>query len=153
VGLRGEVDVAITSDAPERFAIGAVVLLAADHRPLTVASRRRTGRGVIVSFEEVVDRNAAEALKGAELVISAGQARPLEEGEYWDHDLIGCEVITTDGRVIGRVEDVLHAAANDVLVVRGDRGEDLIPLTSNIVMDVRPRERITIEPIPGLLEE
>jgi 16S rRNA processing protein RimM len=85
--------------------------------------------------------------------IDASHARPLEEAEYWDHDLIGCTVVTTDGADVGIVDDVLHAGGNEVLVVRGDAGaEHLIPLIADIVRAVEPRVRITIEPMPGLLE-
>jgi len=104
-----------------------------------------------VSFEEIVDRNAAETLKGAELVIEASHARALEEAEYWDHDLIGCAVVTTTGEAIGEVTDVLHQGANEVLVVRAPSKEHLIPLVAAIVKRVEPGVRITIEPLPGLL--
>lgn len=107
----------------------------------------------IVAFDEITDRNAAEALNGTELVIDASDARALEEAEYWDHDLVGCAVVTTDASAVGEVVDVLHAGGNEVLVVRADAGaEHLIPLIADIVREVEPRVRITIEPMPGLLD-
>lgn len=152
VGLRGEVEVAVTSDHPQRFDPGSVLLVAKDHRSLTVVSKRSQGTRTVVSFAEVADRTAAEALKGAELVVRAEDARSLESGEYWDHDLIGCEVFTVDGKAVGGVTDVLHNPANDILVVRDGERERLIPLVSEIVIDVEPGRRITVDPPPGLLE-
>lgn len=153
VGLRGEVEVDVTSDAPERFAPGSRLLIAPDLRPLVVRSvRSRRGR-TVVAFEGVTDRAGADALRGASLVVPIAEARGLAEGEYWDHDLIGCDVVTTAGGGVGRVVDVLHAPANDVLVVVGEEGERLLPMTSEVIREITPGERITIEPIPGLLED
>jgi 16S rRNA processing protein RimM len=153
VGLRGEIEVAVESDAPDRFAPGSVLLLRSDLSALTVRTMRTHRDRTIVSFEEVVDRDGAQALKGAELVIESSHARPLEEAEYWDHDLIGCTVVTTAGEEVGEVTDVLHHGGGEVLVVRsGAEKEVLIPLVKDIVPRVEPGVRITIEPIPGLLE-
>ena len=153
VGLKGEIEVAVQSDSPDRFAPGSVVLLRADLRPLTVRTMRTHRDRTIVSFEEVAERSAAERLTGAELVIDASQARVLEEAEYWDHDLIGCTVVTTDGTDVGEVIDVLHGGANEVIVVRTEgAGEQLVPLVRDVVRKIEPGVRITIEPMPGLLE-
>jgi 16S rRNA processing protein RimM len=153
VGLKGEIEVAVESDAPDRFAVGSTLTLRDDGRTLTVRSMRTHRDRTIVTFDEVGDRNAAESLKGADLMIDASEARPLGEAEFWDHDLIGCEVVTTGDEIVGDVTEVLHAGANEVLVVRAQSGaEHLIPLIADVVRDVRPRERITIEPMPGLLE-
>ena len=129
-----------------------MLLLRDGARTLTVRSMRTHRDRTIVSFDEVDDRNGAEALTGAELMIETSAARPLEESEYWDHDLIGSAVVTTDGTAVGEVVDVLHGGANDVIVVRGQDKEHLVPLVSDIVRHVVPGARVTIEPIPGLLE-
>jgi 16S rRNA processing protein RimM len=127
------------------------LLTADDERRLTVRTLRHHGDRSIASFAEVEDRNAAEALRGTELVIPAERARALGAGEYWDHDLIGCGVVTTDGTKVGVVSDVLHQPANEVLVVSSERGDVLIPLVAAVVRGVEPGDRITIEPPPGLL--
>ena len=153
VGLRGEIEVAVESDAPDRFAVGSVLSVRDEGRTLTVRTMRTHRDRTIVTFEEVADRTAAEALRGVELVIDASQARALEGTEYWDHDLIGCTVVTTDGTTVGDVVDVLHAGPNEVLVIRGEaKSEHLVPLVSDFVKRVEPGVRIEIEPIPGLLE-
>lgn len=146
VGLKGEVEVAVHSDAPDRFTSGAVVT--GPSGPLTVAASRMHKDRVIVSFEGVTDRNGSDALRGADLTIPDDAARPLESGEYWDHDLIGCEVVTVGGDVVGEVTDVLHQPAGELLEV----GKHLIPLIREIVKRVEPGVRITIDPLPGLLD-
>ena len=149
VGLKGEVEVGVTSDAPERFAAGAQLFIGS--RALVVRSVRTQGDRTIVTFESVDDRTAAEALRGAELSIPVEAARDLDDDEYWDHDLIGCVVVTVDGDDVGVVTDVLHQPAGSVLMVRGER-EHLVPLIRDVVRVVEPRKRITIDPIPGLLD-
>ncbi len=109
------------------------------------------GDRTVVKFVEVTGREDAEALKGAELVIPVSQARALGDDEYWDHDLIGCVVVSVDGEEIGTVTDVLHQPSGSLLSVAGESGEHLVPLIRNVVRAVEPRVRITIEPIPGLL--
>jgi 16S rRNA processing protein RimM len=152
VGLRGEVEVSIETDNPDRFVSGSIVLLRRGLRSLTISGARRHGNRMIVSFAEVGDRAQAEDLKGVELVIAADDARALEADEFWDHDLVGCTVVTSQGEEIGRVTDVLHNPANDVLVVEGTAAERLIPLISSVVRSVEKGRKITIDPTPGLLE-
>lgn len=154
VGLRGEMHVLVLSDDPRRFAPGATVLLEASGRSLTVRRTREQRDRTVVSFEEVVDRTGAEALRGSRLVVPVSEARELEEGEYWDHELIGAIVVTDDGTEVGRVAEVLHPPGNDVLVVRSGGREHLVPLVAAFVRGVdRSAHRIEIQPIPGLLDE
>lgn len=148
VGLRGEVEIAVLSDAQQRFAVGSVLLLGDESREVTIRSSRKPDVRTIVAFEGIDDRTAVEALRGAALFIPPSAARPLDEGEFWDHDLVGCTVVTVDGRALGEVTDVLHQPSGELLEV----GEHLIPLRSDVVREVVPRERITIEPLPGLLD-
>ncbi len=154
VGLRGEMQVLVLSDDPTRFAPGATVLLEDSARPLTVRRTRGRRDRTVVSFEEISDRTEAEALRGSRLVVPVSSARALDADEYWDHELIGALVVTAEGTEVGRVAEVLHPAANDVLVVRSGDREHLVPLVAAFVRGVdRAARRIEIEPIPGLLDE
>jgi 16S rRNA processing protein RimM len=153
VGLKGEVELDIASDNPARFEAGSCVFESGSKRAFTVRSVRRNRRGTVVAFAEITDRDQAEALRGTQLVVPRSDARELGLHEYWDHDLIGCEVVTADGASVGRVTDVLHAPANDVLVVRDGDREHLLPLIADVVQAVVPGSSITIDPIPGLLED
>ena len=150
VGLRGEIEVLIVSDEPSRFASGSVLL--AGDRTLTVQAKRLQGTRTIVTFAEVTDRTGAEALKGAELAVPIEDARPLENDEYWDHELVGCIVVTVDAVELGTVRDVLHQPANEVLVIEDGTKQLLIPLVSAVVKSVEPGHRITVDPPAGLLD-
>ena len=141
-GLRGEVAVHAITNRPEaRFVVGAV--LESDRGPLEILSvRPHQGRWLVV-FAGVDDRNLAEALRGVVL-----RAEPLDEdGALWVHELIGAEVVGTDGRRYGTVEAVEANPASDLLVLNGER---LVPLV--FVVSHSPG-RVVIDPPAGLLDE
>lgn len=119
---------------------------------LTVHSVRPFKGGLLVRFREVDDRAAAEGLQGRTLLIAAEEARPLEEDEYFLHDLVGLEVRTPGGERIGRVAEIYEGGAVHLLGVDDGEREHLIPLNRQIVRRVDLKEgAIVVEPIPGLL--
>ncbi|HVE92987.1 MAG TPA: ribosome maturation factor RimM [Actinomycetota bacterium] len=152
VGLRGEVEVEVVSDDPERFRTGSVLLLGVDRQVTVRSSRRARGRHV-VAFEEIGDREGAESLRGSDLSVPADRTRKLQPGEYWDHELVGCAVLLADGTEAGRVVDVLHMPAQDLLVVDSGGRERMVPLVADLVASVDTSSRtIVVNPIPGLLD-
>ncbi len=95
----------------------------------------------------------AEALKGATVMAAESDLPAPAENEFYYYQAIGCDVMLTDGRVIGKVEEIFSTGANDVLVVRGEGKEVLVPVIADIVkmVDLDAR-RVTIEAVPGLLD-
>ena len=152
-GLQGELSVLVLSEVPGRFDEGSVVYLE-DGRALTVESTRPHRDRLLVRFREVPDRTAAEALRGALVVVPARMSPPLPEGSWWDHQLIGCEVRTEGDRELGTVTEIVHTAANDVWVVTDEVGkETLVPALKDVLMsvDVEAR-RILVREVPGLID-
>ena len=151
-GVRGEVSVLPLSQVDARFEPGSRLSLdESGHRHLTVRSSRPHRGRLLVSFEEVGDRSEAEALGGRYLFVRSALSPPLPEGEYWTHELIGCEVTTTAGRVLGEVAEVIHGPANDVWVVRNPGGEVLVPALKDVVVHVAPSaRRVVVAEVPGL---
>jgi len=97
--------------------------------------------------------DAAEALAGTELRISADALQPLPAGSYYHHDLVGCSVQTPRGEGVGRVTAVEGDAAGSRLVIESPNGEVLIPIAEHIVLEVDVAGRtIVVEPPEGLLE-
>jgi 16S rRNA processing protein RimM len=120
---------------------------------LTVQAARDFKGGLIVRFEGVHDRNAAEVLRGRTLLIPPDEARPLEEDEYFIHDLAGLEVCTAEGEVVGRVSEVYEGGPGHILAIDDGERERLIPFSDHIVREVDIEgARIVIEAIPGLLD-
>jgi len=150
-GVRGELTVVVLSEVPERFDPGAVVWLE-DGRSLTVAASRPYGDKLLVTFREVRDRNQAESLQTALLVVPESSSPPLSEGSWWDHQINGCAVVTDTGRELGTVSEVIHTAANDVWsVVDEAGGETLIPVLKDVLVSVDvDAKRIVVREIEGL---
>jgi 16S rRNA processing protein RimM len=145
-GLGGEVAVRFTSNRPERAAPGAV-LYAGDRELVVVAARPHQGR-VLVRFQGVADRTAAEALQGLELTgVPLGDDEvTLGDDELWVHEVVGAEVHDRAGTTVGRVVAVEANPAHDLLVL--DSGV-LVPM----VFVVEQREGVVvIDPPDGLFD-
>jgi 16S rRNA processing protein RimM len=106
-----------------------------------------------ITLEGVADVNAAEALKGAVVMLAAEDVPAAKPGEFYYYEAIGCEVFLTDGSRIGTIEEIFSTGAHDIWVVRDSEREVLVPVIEDVVkaMDFAAR-RVTIEPIPGLLD-
>jgi len=157
-GIRGEVTVQVRTDEPDlRFAAGSVLATEPAARgPLTVVSSRWHSGRLLVSFAGSADRSHAESLTGTLLVVDSAEVGPPEDpDEFNDHDLIGLQVLTTAGDLVGTVSDVLHHG-QDLLVVQAVAGpspEALVPFVAAIVPEVDiAAGRLVIDPPPGLLE-
>lgn len=150
-GVGGEVSVRPLTEVGARFEPGSVLRLE-DGRTLTVERSRPHRDRVLVKFEEVADRNQADELRGSLLVIPVELAPSIEEADrFWVHQVVGLEVVTDRGRSLGRIREVQGNPANDLWVT--DEGA-LIPAVREVVVDVDlARGRVTIRPLPGLLEE
>ncbi|HEV3471963.1 MAG TPA: ribosome maturation factor RimM [Actinomycetota bacterium] len=149
-GLAGEVYVVVISDDPRRFEPGAR-LHHADGRILTVETARHHRDRFLVKFEGIEDREGAAGLRGA-LYVGGDEVRDLEEDEYWLHDIVGCDVMTTDGATVGRVSDVINGPAQDLLEVATSDGPRLVPVVKDILVSVDVvSRRVVIDPPEGLL--
>ena len=153
-GLRGEVTVQVRTDSPEqRFAPGAR-FGAGPGRTLTVAAVRPHAGALLVRFDGVSDRAAAEGLRGALLTIDVADLPDLEDPEeYYDHQLEGLAAVGPDGAALGTVREVVHAPASDLLVVQTAGGEALGPVVRDIVSEVDlAGGRVVLDPPAGLLD-
>ena len=156
-GLRGELAVDLRTDEPDRrFASGVVVACSSPSSPtLTVQRARPHGSRWLVTFAEISDRDAAEALRGAMLSLEVPpDERPADPSEYYDHQLVGLRALTTDGNQVGAVEQLVHLPAQDLLSVRRTDGlEVLVPFVAELVPEVDPTAgTLTIAPLAGLLD-
>jgi 16S rRNA processing protein RimM len=151
-GVKGEVAVLPLSQVPARFEPGAEVVVDEDEaRVLVVVAARPHRSRVLVSFKGVADRDRADALRGSYLFVPSHQSPALPEGEYWTHDLIGCEVVTEGGRSLGSVREVIHTRANDVWTVQKEGEETLVPALKDVVAEVDVvGRRIVVREVPGL---
>lgn len=153
-GLGGDVFVAPWTDDPaSRFATGAVLI--ADPGSLTIGWSRVQGGGkLVVHFDGVNERAAAELLHGVELRVAAADRPPIDDpDEFYDTELIGLRAMTVDGRELGPVCDVVHSRGGDHLLLDVDGHERLVPFVSSIVPSVDVEAGIVVIDAPeGLFE-
>jgi 16S rRNA processing protein RimM len=117
-----------------------------------VLSVRGHGEQLIVQLAGITDPEQAGRLYGQTLYIRRDDASRLGRGQFYLHQIVGLTVETTDGRTLGRVEDVLRTGANDVYVVRGVLGEVLVPAIAPVVKRIDPAAgRVLVELMPGML--
>jgi 16S rRNA processing protein RimM len=153
-GNKGQVIVNPDTDfAEDRFAVGATLLVGEHGTPRRiVAARFQNGRPVL-NLEGIESIDAAAALANAELKVPAATLGPLPENTFYRHDLVGCAVHDTDGRLIGEVTAVEGPIEMSRLVVNAPHGEVLIPLVADICVAVDPKaKRIRVAAPEGLLE-
>jgi 16S rRNA processing protein RimM len=155
-GIRGAVIVEAESDWPERFSAGSSLLVeAAPGRcePVLVESSSTHKGRLLLYLAGVTDRNSAGGLKGKDLLVRACDAAPLEDGEFWAHDLVGMSAVDEDGRELGEVTEVICRAAQDLLVLADGAGAEFrVPFVEEFVMDVdEGRGVITLKVIEGMV--
>ncbi|MGD1996321.1 MAG: ribosome maturation factor RimM [Anaerolineae bacterium] len=153
-GVRGELRVKILTDYPERLSLHRVLYLGTEVHPYDVEGIRFHRGAALIKLAGCDDRNAAEELRHQLVQIPIETAIPLEEGEYYHFQVLGAEVVTDQGEPLGRIVEVLETGANDVYVIRGPRGEVLIPVIEDVVQDLDlEARRIVVTLLPGLLDE
>lgn len=160
-GIRGELVVEPITDAPDAiFAPGRRVLagtvagdLAPDARELHVAAVRPMGEGLLVKFDEVPDRTAAELWRGRYVLLPAREVPPPDEHEVYLHDLLGMAVVLESGEPVGTVQDVFELPQGLAIDVARDTGTVMVPFDERVVAGVDRASRvITIHPPAGLLD-
>lgn len=155
-GLRGECVADILTDFPERFAeTGDVIAVMPDgsRRPLILEDARFQKDRVHLKFSQVDDLEGAEELRGAEICVPEDETVELEEGEFFDWELVGCRVETADGEPIGTVRELMKTGGTEILVIDGESKEFLIPFAESICINVDVEgKQIVIDPPEGLLD-
>ncbi len=96
---------------------------------------RRRGAAFILKFEGLERKEDIHFLLKKELLVREEDLPSLEQGEYYDYQLIGLKVDTEKGESLGTVTDIMHTKANDILVIEGER-QALVPLTEDYIISI-----------------
>jgi 16S rRNA processing protein RimM len=133
-GLDGAVKVVPLTDFADRFDPGATFLIDGTERE--VEWSRDGHPGVVLKLRGIDNRTIAELFRGRYLEIPEADVRPLAEGRFYHHQVVGLAVLTASGRQLGTIAEVLERPANDVWVSREGVVEHLIPATKDAVVEV-----------------
>ncbi|MEM1490553.1 ribosome maturation factor RimM [Bacillus velezensis] len=159
-GIKGEVRVISKTDfAEERYKPGNTLYLfaegAAEPIKVTVSAHRLHKQFHLLQFKEMPSLNEVEHLRNMVIKVPEEDLGELEEDEFYFHEIIGCEVVSEDGGLIGTVKEILTPGANDVWVVaRKGKKDALIPYIASVVKDININEKkIKIHVMEGLIDE
>lgn len=160
-GIRGDIKVIADTDFPEeRFETGNRLFIIRDgvqEAVVTVKSAKLNKGTWVIGFEEYGNINEVESFKNAWLAIAEDDQEELPEDEYYYHQIIGLDVYTDAGKLLGKIKDILSLGSNDVWVV--DRPEPklkdaLIPYIEDVVKEINLDEnRVTVELMEGLIDD
>ena len=149
-GIKGELKVKVVTDFPQRFTPCSKIYI--NRQPMTINSTGWHKGKAIIKLNTINSIEDAQRLRGQTIEIHHSQVYPLPEGQYYHFQLTGLEVWTTQGELLGTVTEILTADSNDNYVVRGAKGEILIPAIEDVIKSIDLNKGcIVIEPIEGLL--
>ncbi|MYW02847.1 ribosome maturation factor RimM [Streptomyces sp. SID3343] len=156
-GIKGQVTVEVRTDEPElRLAPGAVLMTDPPSAgPLTIADGRVHSGRLLLTIEGVNTRSGAEALRNTLLIAEIDpEVLPEDPDEYYDHQLVGLDVVTVDGTLVGELAEVVHLPSQDLFLVRRPDGREvMIPFVEQIVPEIDlENQRAVITPPPGLID-
>jgi 16S rRNA processing protein RimM len=145
----------IYTDFPERLRTGQVVFVGDEHTPRRIRSKRPAGDTLLVAFDDFNDPESAAALRNQLVYVRADDRPALDDGEFYHHELLGMQVISEDGQVLGELVEILSSPANDVYIVRPETGaEILLPALKSVILAVDvPGRQMRVHLLPGLIPD
>lgn len=148
-GVRGAMRLRIVSDFPERLASLTHVYLGEESQRRRLRSLRGASPAAIFQVAGITSRDDAGLYRGMPVYIDIRDAKPLDEGEYYWHQLIDMTVVTPEGDVLGTLTSILQTGANDVYVVtRVDGSEVLLPALHDVILEIDvPNKRMVAKPL------
>lgn len=154
-GIKGEVKVTPFTDDINRFddLKKVYVKTKKDSKLYKVENARYHKNMVLLKLEGINNPEEAELLRNAFLEVDREDAVPLKEGTYFIADLIGLDVYTDEGKLLGKVDDIYNTGANDIYVVKDELGKQvLLPGIKDVIKEVNlESEKIVVHLIPGLI--
>ncbi len=153
-GVRGEMKVEVLTGFPDQLGRLKRVYLGPEATPHDVERFHWHGSELLLRLADVQDRDAAEVLRNQIVQIASDEAVPLGPGEFYEHQIVGLNVVTTEGELLGQVVEVLTTGANDVYVVQGARGEILLPARAEVIREISlDSGTMMVTLLPGLLPD
>lgn len=153
-GLKGEVKVLPQTSDPELFLeLEELILIEAGGQSRhKIENARETNQNWLIKLEGIDNVDDVKPLKGRGLYTEESNVRPLDDDEFFIHDLLEAEVYATDGQFLGTIVNYFEAGPQGICEVEGKQGRFLFPTSAEILVDVIPPGRVVINPVPDLLD-
>jgi 16S rRNA processing protein RimM len=153
-GVHGDVVLELLTDFPERLRPNAKIYLGEKHIPMVLTSARPHGEGLILGIAGINTPEDAGKYRNWIVYVSVKGLPALKKGEYYFHELIGMNVFDETGNRLGELTSIIETGANDVYVVNGDSGtEILLPAIKEVILSVDvERHLMHVHLLPGLLD-
>lgn len=153
-GVQGEVSMTVLTEFPERFEETEQVYLGNEFEatPYRLEGFRWHKKNLLLKLSGITDRTQAEQLRQQFVQVPVDEVVPLPDGEYYLFEIIGFQVITTDGEHLGVMTEVIETGANDVYVVQDNQRQILLPAIADVVKSVDVvKKQMVVELIDGLI--
>lgn len=143
----------VYTDFPERLQVGKTIFAGAARQNLTIRSQRKYKDGLLLAFEGLETPEGVGHLRNQLLYIRGQDAQPLAEGEHYYFELLGVRVFDDNGVSLGSLVEVIETGANDVYVVQGETGSQiLLPAIPEVILDLNTESKeMKVHLLPGLL--
>ncbi len=154
-GVRGEMQMTVQTDFPERIQPGVKFFLGEEHREVKIDTVRTMNKGLILKFEEFNNREELSGLQNMRLYVPVDQVPALPDGEFYQFQLLGLEVVTDEDQSLGKVVEFIDTGANLVYVVHDENDKEvLLPDIDEVILNIDlENKKITVHIIEGLLPE
>ncbi len=142
-GVRGEMVMEVITDFPERLKARTKVFVGEDFQPMKIASVRHHHEGLLIKFEGLDRPEDTARFRNQVVYVSVKDRPPLPEGQFYIHELIGFDVMDDEGRLVGKLNDIIQTGANDVyVVVTPEEKEILLPVIPSVVLELDADRRL-----------
>ena len=141
-GVQGEIIMDLHTDFPERFRSGRKLFVGDEHKVMTVESVRSHAKGMLIKFKGIETPEETARFRNQWVYIQATDAPPLPEGQIYQHELFGFQVVDENENLLGELVEIIETGANDVYVVKNESGKEiLLPAIPSVILDLDPVRR------------
>jgi len=142
-GVQGEIIMDLHTDFPERFRSGRKLFVGEEHKVMTIESVRSHAKGLLIKFKGIETPEETAQFRNQWVYIKATDAPPLPEGQIYQHQLFGFQVVDENENLLGELVEIIETGANDVYVVKNESGKEiLLPAIPSVILDLDPARRL-----------
>ena len=142
-GVQGEIIMDLHTDFPERFRSERKLFVGEEHKVRTIESVRSHAKGLLIKFKGIETPEETARFRNQWVYIKATDAPPLPEGQFYQHQLFGFQVVDENENLLGELVEIIETGANDVYVVKNESGKEiLLPAIPSVILDLDPARRL-----------